>query len=179
MINLLPPSYKEFLYLSELRRRVLMVCSLLLTFFLTFLLVLLIGFFIVKGEKEASFLLLESYKSTSQSQKFSALKDEILTYNLIINKAQALLTPQISTVEIIDHLTKDLPSDITLSRLNYNQENKTLFLSGVSLNSDALLQFKRNIEADDFFAEVKIPPSVWIKSKDIEFTAEIVISGNK
>jgi hypothetical protein len=52
-------------------------------------------------------------------------------------------------------------------------ENSTLSIGGVATTRDALLSFKKKLEADEKFEEIVLPVSSLAKDTDIDFSLQI------
>jgi len=174
MINLLPPQEKEELKQEESFKLVLILGILILIFILCLSLILFSIGISIGGQLAAQKVFL-SQKETEISQ-FQELEKKIKNLNLTFSKLDSFYQENPSFVKILEITSKTLPSGTYLTSFNFNplaKDKKYLgevILNGYSPSREILLEFKKNLEQEELFQEVYLPPTNWVEPTDINFT---------
>jgi Tfp pilus assembly protein PilN len=169
MINLLPPQEKEILKQEEKYKLVLILGILFLIFLICLILILFSIRIFISGEVEVQKILLNQEEERFKGTQIQNLEEKITSFNQILSKLNSFYSRQISLTEILEKISKDLPSGAHLTTLSFNSENNQVSLSGFSPSQEILLEFKKNLEKEENFQKIYFPLSNWVKLTDIDF----------
>ncbi len=175
MINLLPPEEKEGLIKEENWKLVLILGILVLFFLVSFSLILFSIKIFISGEVEAQKILFEEREKEFQNPQIQNLQENLIALNKIIFQLDSFYQKQLNLSEILEQISKTLPSEIYLTNLSIfpqTEEEQIIncSLSGFSPTREILLEFKKNLEKEEKFQEIYFPPANWVKPSDINFT---------
>jgi len=180
MINLLPPKEKEEI-LKEENWKLLMILGMILLFFLISLLLILfsIKIFIV-GEVEAQKIIFAEREKEFKSTQMQNLQNNLTAFNKKLSQLDSFYQNQSNFSEILEEISKTLPSGVYLNNLSIvsqggKNEGSGCSISGFSPSRQILLILKDNLEKEKNFQEVYFPPSNWVKPADINFTINFKI----
>jgi len=171
MINLLPPQEKEII-LMEKNKRIAIILSFLLLFFLVCLILISISIRIyLQGfiESEKSFLA-QSEKEFFQSESQN-LQEKIKSINSLIGELNSFYRQKIYFSEITERISKTLPENFYLTNFNLvlSEEEINVSLSGFAPLREDLFKFKESLETEKNFKDISFPPANWIKAQNIDF----------
>lgn len=176
MINLLPPAKKEDLQKEENFRLVLILGVLWVFFLVCFSLLLLAIRIYVAGEIQTQNILVEA---GSLQQEESALQN-IRALNRDVGGLAAFYENQVMLSRVIADISSAAPSGIYLTSFNYavpsqqGAKNNTpaarISVTGFAPTTEDLLAFRTNLEQQNSFANVNIPPANWVNSQNITFS---------
>lgn len=180
MIDLLPQREKETLTQEENLKLVLILGIIFLISLTSLALMLFSIKTYISGQVEAQKILLT--QKEQESLQIQELEEKVKESNLILSNLNSFYQESSSVTEILEKISKTLPSGTYLSTLNFSpladEEEKYLAqisLSGFSPNREILLEFKKNLEVQDAFEEIYFPPSNWVKPTDIYFSVKFKI----
>ena len=180
MINLLPPKEKEEI-LKEENWKLLMILGMILLFFLISLLLILfsIKIFIV-GEVEAQKIIFAEREKEFKSTQMQNLQNNLTAFNKKLSQLDSFYQNQSNFSEILEEISKTLPSGVYLNNLSIvsqggKNEGSGCSISGFSPSRQILLVLKDNLEKEKNFQEVYFPSSNWVKPADINFTISLKI----
>ena len=173
MINLLPATEKENLLLEK-NKRIVIILWLLLLFFLTCLILILfsIKIYIQAQVKSQQYLLTEVKKEKNQSE-IENFKEEINSINSNLTKLNSFYQNEIYLSDILEKISKTLPKELYLTNLSVIFPSVSL--SGFAPTTEALFEFKENLEKEPSFKEVSFPTADWVDLVDIDFSATFII----
>ncbi len=180
MINLLSPNEKLVLVQEENQKLILILGIILFLALLCFALILLSIKIHISGELEAQKIFLEQKKLDSSS--IQEIEQEIEHQNLSFSELKTFYEKDFRKSEILERVSQKLPSSTYLTNSSFStviSKEKTSELSislfGFSPSRDILLEFKKNLESEDMFQDVYLPPSNWVKPNDIDFLASFKV----
>lgn len=177
MINLLPPQKKEELRKEKNLKLVFILGFLFLSSLFCFVLLLLPIRVFFSGEVEAQKILYKQEENDFNNSQLQSLQKKILQANTKINQLDAFYKQQFQFMEVFDGISKIFPKEMSLTSLSVHpQAGKiTVNLLGFSPTRSALLLLKENLEKEEKFSEIKFPPSNWLESENINFSASFEI----
>lgn len=130
------------------------------------------------SEKEA----IEKVASIKQDRKVSGMDNLSKELNQSYELVKKLKTDEDSLIfsdiikKIIGHRKSSISiNSIQLSRIDDVLSSSEIILQGKSTTRDALLDFKKSLEADASISKIELPISDLAKSKDINFAIRIRI----
>lgn len=176
MINLLPPPYQEELKQKEGRKLILILGILFLVFLISLTLILFSAKLYIQGQLDSVKILVDLEEKTMQAAEIKDFKQKVNLTNQNILKLNEFYETQINPIDILEKVFGTLPEEITLTDFSWQKNNSQVSISGFSSTREALFNFKNNLEADKEFAEIKFPPSNWIKPVDIDFNVTFKIT---
>ena len=178
MINLLPPSEKEKLFLEKKKRMVIILWFLALFFVVCLIFIL----FSVKIYLQDQLKIQKTLLSQSQKEAgMIEIKDFKERVNLINEKLAALNSfyrKKLYFSEVLENVSFTLPQGLYLTNLFFEKSKQSevaVFLSGFSPTRELLFDFKQKLEEEPDFKEVSFPPANWVKSKNINFIVSFKI----
>jgi Tfp pilus assembly protein PilN len=180
MINLLPPEKKEEL-LREKRLRLMTILGISLLFFLVcFSLILFSIKTFVGGEIEAQEILFEQREKEVKNPQMQALEENLVSFNLVLSKLESFYYNQTELNEILEKISEIIPSEIYLTNLSIVPSPEKPFrikcdLSGFSPTRDKLLELKKNLEEEESFEGISLPPASWVEATNINFAVTFKI----
>ena len=170
MINLLPPGEKEK-ETSSKKRKVLIIFWFYGFFFLCVFSTVL--FFLnnrVKNEVEISKIMLQSAEKGFEGEGIKDIQQRIKDANNILSKVNGFYGKKMYFSDVIDKISKVMPSGIYLNNLSMVSDEFSKFsLSGFVAERDTLFELKKNLESDSYFQNIDFPTSNWIKPENINF----------
>lgn len=169
MINLLPPQYKEELKQEENWRLVLLLGILILVFLISIILILFAIKFHIGGRVESEKTLVNLEEKYSQTSEIKELRQKIILANQNLSKLNSFYSFQVSPSEILEKVSKTIPSGIYLTAFSWQKNTSQISLAGFSPERKILFEFKENLEKEKEFTEIYFPPSSWINPVDINF----------
>lgn len=181
MINLLPPSEKKLLAQEKYWRMVLILEILFLLFLLSLILILFSIKIFIAGQLEAQKILLEQREKAIPFSQIRDYEKKFIKLNLSLSKLNSFYQNQTSLTEILEKISETLPAGTYLTNLKFNppQKEKEYFaevsLSGFCPSREILVEFRKNLEAQEEFKEVYFPPSNWVQSTNIYFSTNFKI----
>ena len=171
MINLLPLPYKNRLRAEE-NFRLLLIVSIAFGIFLVFLALL---FFALRAylwdQIQRQEFLVGSLREQS-SARAEELKN-IQDLNLALLAISGLYEKRLSPTSILEGVSSHLGQGMYVNSLNITAGKVTV--TGFSSARETLLGFRENLQQDALFQNAYLPPSNWVKPRDIifSFSAEL------
>lgn len=179
MINLLPPQQKQRLAQEENERMIIIWGFMVAIFLVAITLTILFTAIKIKSLTDAQELVLEDMRKSLEISSVVELKKELVVANKFLSRTESFLSEDKRVSTIPDRIAGLLPRGVYITRLSYNDQLRNLTIEGFSPTRSDLLTFKNNLEGDKFFSRVEFLPANWIKSEDINFTANLIIdNGN-
>ncbi len=176
MINLLPPVEKDILRKEE-KRRLAFIWGIFILFFLTaFSLVLFSVNIYLAGEVLGYKILIDCEQQKFATLEVQNIEKEIGAINQNLTTLGAFYKGQPRITILFQKISEIVPEEIYLNSLslNPNKDKKDRFqvsLTGHSKTREALTGFKKSLESESGFQGIYFPPSSWVKSSDINFSA--------
>lgn len=178
MINLLPPTEKEKLFLEKKKRMVIILWLLVLFFAVCLILILFsLKIYLQAQVKEQKTFLSQTQKEASISE-VKDFKEKVRLINLKLINLESFYESKVYFSEILEEISETLPENTYLTNLSLEKgkEDKIMVsLSGFSLNRELLFELKKNLEEKQNFKEVYFPPSNWVKPTNINFVISFEI----
>ncbi len=178
MINLLPPAEKAAISQEENWKIVITYGITLVSFLISFGLILLAINFYISGQVENQ----KSYTKKTEQGTQTAEKKDMLEKSAQLNKTFAGLytfyQKQPVFSELIEKVSRSLPFDIYLTNLSIAASpgwRAVFTISGYSPTRESLLSLKNNLESQEDIGEIIFPPSSWVKPADINFNVSFKI----
>jgi Tfp pilus assembly protein PilN len=178
MINLLPPQQKDELAAEERFKILIIFGIVILSFFISLILVLFALKFYFSGQLEVQDIFLK--QKIAANPQVGQLEKEMNHLNKVVTDLDSFYKKEYSLTGILDEIIKTIPSGINLNSLNFQlaeggQYKASLSLSGFSPTRELLLEFKKNLESREVFKEVIFPSSIWVEPINISFTVNFKI----
>ncbi|MFH1582205.1 MAG: PilN domain-containing protein [bacterium] len=180
MINLLPPEAKKDLKEEENWKLYITLSFLILVFFISFSLILFSVKNFIGGESESQKILLEQRENEFKSPQRHNLQINLMNFNNSFIQIDKFYKEQFSSAELLAKISSIVPAGIRFTNLSISKsegkaEEINCSISGFSPDRDTLLSFKENLEKEENFGEINLPPSNWVKPVDINFTINFKI----
>lgn len=175
MINLLPSKYKKELWQEEKYKLILISGILVLIFFITFSLILFAIKTYLSGQLEFQKILLSQREKEFKKSEIRDLEGVIVVSNQVLPQLSSFYSGQLQLTDLFSRLSLISPSEIYLTSFSYQKENRQVALLGFSPTREILLEFKKNLEGQEYFTEVYFPPQNWVQATDINFSVSFKI----
>ena len=169
-VNLLPNKIKEAL---EREKKYALISKAAISIFtiMTLLTIpLLLGRIILKNR-----FITTVATSTQVTLQPRAGSYDIATINKKIKSIAKIQEEFIPWSKLFIVLSKKVPAGISLSKIDVNQDTKTLTVSGYSETRADFLAFKNSLENDPLFTNIESPVSNILKQTAIDFTLQITL----
>jgi Tfp pilus assembly protein PilN len=173
MINLLPQKQKRELSEKKDLKIALILGILLLSFLLSFTLILLtIKVFISRDLEVEEVFLAEKEGIISLNQQ---IEEDLEETNLSFSNLNSFYKGKGNLILLLEKISAILPAGTYLEGFNYNpiesggEIKSNISISGFCLNRDTLLTFKKNLEKENGFFDINFPPENWIEPTNIKF----------
>lgn len=114
---------------------------------------------LVQTVTESSLIMKSAKNYTQQINKINNELDDIIKIKNNFIKWSYLL----------EHLSKNINSDIKLSSLSISKENNSIIVSGNAKNRDSLLELKNFFEESEYFSEIDLPTKSLLEKENINF----------
>lgn len=175
MINLLSQTEKENLIQEGNLRLILILGSILIFSLISLALILFSIQTYISGQVQVQKILLS--QKEQESAQIHSLEEEIKQNNLILSNLNSFYQGTSNSNEILEKISQTLPSRTHLTVLNFSflateekEYRAQITISGFSPSRETLLEFKKNLENQENFKEIYLPPSNWVKPADIDFS---------
>jgi len=167
MINLLPATEKEK-FLLEKNKRIVIILWLLFLFFLicSILILFSIKVYIQAQVESQQYLLTETKKEKNQSE-IENLQEEINLINSSLRKLNSFYQDKTYLSDVLEKISQVFPDELHLTNLSII--SSSVSLSGFAPTTEALLEFRENLEKEPSFEEVSFPQTNWVDLTDIDF----------
>jgi Tfp pilus assembly protein PilN len=181
MINLLPPENKERLLQEEKWRMILILQIIFLSFLICLVLILGLVSIYISGRAKVQKIILAEEEKRFEGSEAQEFQEKIIFFGKELGRVNNFYENQPNLVEQFENISKTLPSGVYLTTLSLTsqkeipaQKEKKEFrflvtLSGFSPDRETLFQFKKNLEAEENFQEIYLPPVSWAKPTNIQF----------
>lgn len=184
MLNLLPPSEKEFLAKEQQKKLFIVLCFELFIFLVCVLLVLLAVEFYVLGELSSQNFLLNQAQSDNKLPEFLQFENMIKDYNQKFVLADSFLKNQKMTQGALDILLNiERPDGVYFTKFSLQAQDKSnrtkVIINGFSDTRDSLIEFKNNIEGSKEIENINFSPEAWLSQKNITFNLTLDIVDGK
>lgn len=178
MLNLLPPTEKNRLHFLRTRKGVFFLSILLVVFFILFGLVLYgINYYLLSKIERQKTLVLTSQEELNQSE-FQELKVRTLAINQMLSDICSFQQKEFLFSPVLSEVVALAPPGLYFKRISLRriepvgqdaQSSGALALSGFSSQRETVFSFKKNLEKDPVFSDIRFSPETWLKPTDIEF----------
>lgn len=171
MINLLPSEEKDKLLLEQKKRIAIILWFLVLFFIICLILILFAAEIYLKSQLESQKTILIEVQKEYGQPEIQNLKEEIKEANSILIKLNSFYQKKIYFAEILERVSQTLPQGTYLTNFSaiFSKEVLKISLSGFALARENLFEFKKNLEKEEDFKEVFLPPANWVKPANIDF----------
>ena len=184
-INLLPSKAKTELFEEEIKRLIIILGGLVLSFLISLTLILFSTEIYISAKVSSKRSQRDILEEQLGAPDIQNLKEKITKTNQDLSKLNSFYEGQIDLVEIFEKISEILLPNMYLTNFSYQKtttqpppsEEKyiaQISLSGYAPNRETLLEFKKNLEKK--FPNPYFPPQNWIKSKDIDFQVNFQIA---
>ncbi|MFH1575358.1 MAG: PilN domain-containing protein [Candidatus Nealsonbacteria bacterium] len=180
MINLLPQTEKDILRKEE-DRRLAVICGIFVLFFLTALSLILFSVNIyLSGRVFSHNILVDLEQQRSATMGAQNIEKEIRAINQNLEALDEFYEEQQNITILFQKISEIIPEGTYLNSLSLSpdKDKKDRFkvsLTGHSETREELLDFKKSLESESGFQGIYFPPSNWVKSSDINFSASFEI----
>jgi len=180
MINLLPQKEKQELLFLKNRNLVIVLGSITMIFLICLSLVLLSLKFYILQKVSLEKSILDDTESEYQTDNFLLLLESINQYNKSLSRADSFYKKQLYFSSALKEVagiqrSQSLRFDSIVLEKNSEDDKIKANIYGISSNRDALLAFKENIEKQDGFVNVYIPPDNLVKPTNVNFNLSFEI----
>lgn len=182
MINLLPPEEKNRLK-EEKIRKVVAINLILVLFFLCFIVAGLICVDMYIGEKVNSKAnILAEIEKNYQDAGLKDSKKEITKFNGELERLKNFYSEKKYVVDILEKISKLIDgNEIYIKNFYYSivfrdkAPQYNIAISGHATNREILFNFKKELEKEPTFSEIKFPQENWVKPIDINFEVNMLV----
>lgn len=176
MINLLPPKQKKGLKQEESYKLVLIGGIIVLFFLISLSLILFSIKIYIAGQAASQEILTDLEKKEFRTSEAQDFEREINLINRNLSKLNSFYQDQPQWANLLEKISHTLPektylTTLSLGPLPKEKDKFQISLGGYCQTREILLDFKKGLEAESNFQEVFFPPTNWVKSKDIDFSA--------
>ncbi|MFH1841285.1 MAG: PilN domain-containing protein [Candidatus Nealsonbacteria bacterium] len=179
MINLLPPQQKENI-LKEKQYKLVLILEILFLSFLFCLSLILVSLKIyISGQVESQKIVVQLEEENFKKSEAQSLEKEIKLINKNLLSLNSFYESQVDWVDLLERISRDIPEGAYLTNLSVVPQKEgwlSCSFVGYSSTREVLSELKRTLESEEGFKDVYFPPSNWVKSKDIDFSATFNIS---
>ncbi|MFH1036756.1 MAG: PilN domain-containing protein [Patescibacteria group bacterium] len=174
MINLLPPSEKQNL-LDEEKGKLILILGLTLAIFLVAIIMIFFAVnVVISSEVKSQKTLLEQKSAEFNETEIKIFQDEIAAANKTLYDLNYFYKEETDFVSFLQEISSLLPSGVFLKNISINSIDKTesrfqISLSGFAPTVENMAELQENLKVEKNFSQVYIPPSIWVKQRDIEF----------
>lgn len=165
-LNLLPSANKKKLELANLKRLTFSLMARIFIVLIVFTFILTSIFFYVSMLVRYQEQLIENKQEDAEMQQLLEMEEKISIANKKIIRVNDKL---IYWTEIMEELTKLVPSDIHLTGFHYESKRNEIHLSGWAPTRDKFLSFQEALEKNSLFDGVEVPLSNLLKQENINF----------
>ena len=170
MINLLPPEEKRILIEERNFKEILILSMVVFFAFCSLSLILLFININLEGRVILQKVIWQQKKEEFESSRVKELEQEIIQLNQTLSGINDFYQRKFYLTDILGGFLEALPSQIYLTSISYQENNKKISLNGFSPTRAALLELKENLEKKESFQDIYFPPSNWISPLDIQFS---------
>lgn len=185
MINLLPQSEKELLFLGRVKKLVIILGSIFIVFLICLILVLLSVKFSIFAEVSSQKFLFQEAKKSYSSPDAERLKNAIQKYNNVLPSVLSVYQEDMHFSDILASISKiERPKGLRLTDISLNRqdnENKVkASISGASDTRENLVSFQKNLEKQPEIKNISFSPESWISPANVNFnlTLDFPKNGN-
>jgi len=169
-LNLLPPTYKKNLELTDLRgvffSLVLRVFGILFIFLIILSSIFLYLSILARYQEQ----LIKNEEDDAQMKQLVETEDIIIMANEKINRVFNSYNERVYWTGLMEKFVRLVPAGIYLTEFHYQAENNELRLSGWSSNRDIFLSFQKSLENSLLFdKDMDIPLANLLKQENINF----------
>jgi Tfp pilus assembly protein PilN len=175
MVNLLPPQQKKELEEEESFKLTLTLGIVILAFLISLALILFSVKISLLADLDTQEIYIQQEQEELEKPEMQELKEKIKEYNLILSKLETFYQGQPDLASVLEKISRTLPEETYLTGFNFNPQTSQVSLTGFSPNSEALLQFKENLEMTEGLKEVVFPSDIWLQDININFLATFKI----
>ncbi len=170
MINLLPPEEKSIL-MEERNFKEILILGMVVFFGLCSLSLILLFINInLRGGVVLQKVVWQQKQEEFESSRAKELEREIIQLNQMLSGINDFYQRKFCLTDVFEEFFESLPSQIHLTRISYQEDNRKISLSGFSPSRAILLELKENLEKREGFQDVYFPSSNWISPFDIQFS---------
>ena len=165
MINLLPPLYKRRIKQEQYFRIIVILGIAVLGALISLLLLLTAIRLYVAGLVTTEDPFLSTTQTSGAAQEFEQAKRSIQQHNAFIAQVSRFYQNQTDILAIIQELSDDIPSDITLTSLSYTASVATkekpepakISITGFSPNRELLSELRASLQENPLFENLQMP----------------------
>lgn len=165
-INLLPPSYQEYLAEEERRRLIIILIGLFSVFLVCLSLVLWSVKIYVSGEAQNQKVLFRGAQSEFRASQARQTEKDLVSANQILDRLSSFYEDRLDYSALLERIAQYLPQEVYLEGLSVNylsqEEGIKVSLRGFSPSREVLSELKSNLEREADFKDLDFPPSNWI-----------------
>lgn len=183
MINLLPPQEKQNL-LGEKNWKISMVLGVtLLTFLVSFILILVSINFSISTQAASEKAILDSRKADFNKTDAQDLKDKISKANKDLTDLDAFYKQTVGFTDFLIKISSLLPEknyleNVSISPVGKNNSYKVSLSAKAPLIED-VIKFNDNLKKDQTISNIVFPRDTWLKKSDIVFKVDFQIELKK
>ena len=181
MINLLPTTEKESLLREENWRLILVLGILTFVFLISLILVLFSIKIHVVSEFKSQEILFEAKEKEFQKTELYGFRTKIQETNQILTGLDTFFQERDNSADLFEKICQLLPKGVHLNNFSHesldnSEEFKAkIFLSGIALTQQDLLDFINNLDKEKSFCDTDLPLSSWVEFNNINFTLNFKI----
>ncbi len=164
-LNLIPETIREENRLKHVYKLNFRLALILTYFILIISTILIIGRFVLNkiSDEAVSQTNLLSKNSNSYNQKIKEINSEISAVG------DALVSRHHWDKLLID-IYNLIPSNIKITNLKIDQQNKSIAMTVIAVNRDDLLKFKESINKSGYISEIDLPISAILQKDNIVYS---------
>lgn len=176
MINFLPQEQKQVLLLEEKFKVVLILGIIVLAFLVSFIFILVSIGISLSAEMEIQKINFEQKEKELADPAFQEIENKIISANTAFSELDSFYRGQKNPAAVFEKIFNVLPPGLRLNNLSFNLASSQIFLAGFSPNTEILLEFKENLEKENYFSGIYFPPAIWLETVDINFSLNFKIN---
>lgn len=168
-LNLLPPTQ----HTAIKKERIYSTVENFLSIFLVVLIVIASLLFLIKKTLEKNLSEL-ARQGVQANIKTSELNNKIQEINDTLKVIEEIQKKTKTISPFVLEFSQIIPKEVKTTSFQVNTEDSSVKIKGLAKTRNALLKFKKNLEASDKFTDVKVPLSNLLEKEDIEFEISCV-----
>ena len=182
-INLLPETEKKEVKLEKVCQETVILLGLILIALLFFIFILIsLKFYLTEKVNSLEEIVLERENELRTSQVLES-KKRIVTLNQNLSKVQRFWQEELSIIPLFEKVISLTPQSIYFTGFSYQkrvQEEKKekkvfaeIHISGWAETREELFNFKKELEKEKEFKEVRFAPTSWVKPTNLDFSLSL------
>lgn len=182
MINLLPPAEKERLKNERTTKVITILWSFVLIFLVAVILCFVYVYFYINEKINEKRLLISDVEKSYTQTSLKDFQKELAKFNSDVEKIKNFYEKKKYVSDTIEKLADVIGEQkIYIKNFSFSlirKEKSSLYsisITGFSPDREALFDFKKSLEEESAFSDIKFPQENWVKPTNINFEASFSI----